>query len=305
MAFQRELLSRYSHYVFWGHKDTWADFHYVYSSWSSTLMRLGATVRWVSDAPENQSVVTPGCWVMVMNTACKHVPYVDGVDYVMHNMDDAPQLDRRLNIQVYTNALLERRLEQWGLFTYFDGSTLYSPWGTDLMPHEFHDPVYNRTSKDVYWVGVPWWGAVDYWVRVDDILALRGLSLKVVQEISDGENTQLIRSARIAPAFAGPWQVEHDYLSCRLFKNISYGQAGLTNVPAFDLMDAFGLFRGLSNSGHHLAPSEVMEMLVDRTLSMGEEMYKAWVRYQQECIAGFDYATKTRLIFQAFDELKG
>jgi hypothetical protein len=44
--------------------------------------------------------------------------------------------------------------------------------------------------------------------------------------VPDWVNVAAIRRSRIAPAIAGRWQVEHNYLPCRMFKNISYGQLG-------------------------------------------------------------------------------
>ena len=34
----------------------------------------------------------------------------------------------------------------------------------------------------------------------------------------------LIQESIIAPALQTDWQVEHEYIPCRIFKNISYGK---------------------------------------------------------------------------------
>ena len=45
------------------------------------------------------------------------------------------------------------------------------------------------------------------------------------------ENIILIQNSIIAPAIQTDWQVEHKYIPCRIFKNISYGKMGVTNNP--------------------------------------------------------------------------
>ena len=40
---------------------------------------------------------------------------------------------------------------------------------------------------------------------------------------------KIIANSEIAPAIVGSWQKEHEYVPCRIFKNISYGKLGMTN----------------------------------------------------------------------------
>jgi hypothetical protein len=46
------------------------------------------------------------------------------------------------------------------------------------------------------------------------------------------ENMKLIQESIIAPALQTEWQIEKNYIPCRIFKNISYGKMGITNSEA-------------------------------------------------------------------------
>jgi spore maturation protein CgeB len=62
------------------------------------------------------------------------------------------------------------------------------------------------------------------------------MRLSTYEKVTQEQHEQLIRGARFAPALQGAWQVDHGYIPCRLFKNISYSQLGVSNNPsALDL----------------------------------------------------------------------
>src|SRR5690606_20192513 len=103
--------------------------------------------------------------------------------------------------------------------------TLYQPWGTDLLPHEFKKPIFTK-NKFVFWIGSIWKGKnsegnIQNIKELDQILKLKGLSLIPVRFVPNFINRFLVRHSRLAPAIGGPIQVETDYLPCRMFKNIS------------------------------------------------------------------------------------
>lgn len=56
--------------------------------------------------------------------------------------------------------------------------------------------------------------------------------------VSRDEHISLIQRSCLAPAITGTWQLGEGYVPCRIFKNISYGQLGVTNSAAVgDLFD--------------------------------------------------------------------
>ena len=76
------------------------------------------------------------------------------------------------------------------------------------------------------------------WTILDNILKKRNIKFekyggsfnKNSNKIkSYEENKKLIRDSIISPALQTSWQVDHGYIPCRIFKNISYGKMGMTN----------------------------------------------------------------------------
>ena len=58
------------------------------------------------------------------------------------------------------------------------------------------------------------------------------IAWKNFSKVSMEENIHFTRQSFIAPALQGQWQCDQGYIPCRIFKNISYGQMGITNSPA-------------------------------------------------------------------------
>ena len=106
-------------------------------------------------------------------------------------------------------------------------------------------------------------------------------------------NRFFIRLSRIAPAIAGKFQVDINYLPCRMFKNISYGQLGITNVKKFkDIL------------GDSFIEGETIKDLVNTSLSFNEEEYKNLVIKQQERIKPYTYKASIENIIKAFSYSK-
>ena len=119
------------------------------------------------------------------------------------------------------------------------------------------------------------------------LCADNSMKFRQLTQISDVENVAAIRSARLAPAFAGGWQVEHNYLPCRLFKNISYGALGFTNVPALKT------FLNL--------PQLDMEEMFEWAVKLKRTKYLELVRQQQKKISHYSYRESLVSIGRALD----
>ena len=86
--------------------------------------------------------------------------------------------------------------------------------------------------------------------------------------ISAEDNRLLVQSSFLAPAIVGSWQERRGYVPCRLFKNISYGQLGVTNSKAiFDVIEGQALWNKNTTALYHEAkelilgkPEEAMTM---------------------------------------------
>ncbi len=296
--------------VLWGLRDEFRDMTHIFSGFRHAAERLGLDVVWVNDTETDAHAVRPGALVVAYNGASVHVPCVQGARYLLHNLGGDPLLGRLpeaswLLYQVYTDDLMTADgpawgCEQWDLFTFFqrDGRALFQPWGTDLLPDEHHPPVFSGSSRVINWVGSVWdnelgQGNESAIAELVGVLGARGLEFRQHQAVAVDDMITLVRGSRIAPAFAGEWQVAQGYLPCRLFKNVSYGQLGITNVPRFaDLL------------GDTWVGGATIAEQVDAALGCNEALYVERTRAQQELIAPYNYARKLHDISHAFESLE-
>jgi hypothetical protein len=295
-----DVITRYGKVVVWGLKSADnTDLHHINSHFYEAVLKLGGQAVFVDDAPENRALVCPGDLVIAMDVAYKHLPVVPKAYYVLHNIGGewSHQLDQkyRLNIQVYTDACAH--YEKWREAVHWDAAAqvLYSPWGTDLFPNEFLEPIFNDQSHHIFFVGSVWnnelgHGNVRTIEKLVSYLERIGLKFTVIRHVPDAENVRYVRESRIAPAIAGEWQVENNYLPCRLFKSVSYGQLGITNVMKFRdiLSPAF-------------VEGQNFEEVIETALSMGPSEYRRYTYMQQSLIRPYNYGQKLQDIMQAFE----
>ena len=112
-------------------------------------------------------------------------------------------------------------------------------WATDLLPPEIEankpDRVFRENSKVVHWVGTVWGLNDTYLAKFAQPCGENGISFKVEGAgqgpVSIEENVRLIRESYMAPAITGEYQTTRNYVPCRIYKNISYGQYGVVNSP--------------------------------------------------------------------------
>jgi len=259
---------------------------------------------WVEDSPISVGHLTPFSTVIAADVWSEHLPVVPNVDYVLHNFNGSHHVcqgvnpDNLLRLQVYTNASSG---EEWDSFRLFDreARTLFQPWGSDLFAEEFIGPIYNSNPMEVTFVGAVWsdmyegsdLGNFQMIEKLKRACSSKNLVFRNLTHVSDDDNVTAVRAARLAPSFAGGWQVENNYLPCRVFKNVSYGVLGVTNVPAAAKLMGF-------------YPDETMEEQFERALSLKRDDYLWWVRRQQRVAARFTYRQSIDAISRALEEIK-
>ncbi len=299
------ILGRYKRFVLWGMKgDAGGDsFRHVHRHYKHALWRLGKDVVWWGDDPDNRELLESGDIVFAVDVASNHLGHpVDGVTYVLHNFGPAAQVweglspENSLRLQGYTNAC-ERWGVEWDAGRRFDkeGRILFQPWGTDLLAEEFHAPIFEGRSEEIPFVGSIWdgdgQGNMEAISELKEITAAHRLVFRHYTHIDDATNVNVVRKARLAPAITGTWQVENDYLPCRVFKNVSYGALALTNVPFFRR-----LFEGCFTSY-----GSVSQIITD-ALQLTEDEYLELVREQQEVVKRYTYRESLLSIERALEE---
>jgi hypothetical protein len=125
-------------------------------------------------------------------------------------------------------------------------------WATDLLPHEIEalkpDHILGIGSGKPGWSArevpdaskVIWWVGTQCWVNLRELTQFKkacdqdGVEFKAVGAGQNGiisieDNIRLVRESYFAPTIVGSHHITEGYAPCRIFKNISYGQMGVTN----------------------------------------------------------------------------
>lgn len=295
------ILPRYKRFILWGLTAGHDSFRHIHRHYAHALMHLDKEVAWLDDAKYSRKKLEAGDLVFAVDIASHYLggPVKD-VTYILHNFGPAHSIwdgiEHFLRLQVYTNAC-ERWGVEWeaGRRFHKEGQILFQPWGTDLLADEFQSPIFNRDSTEIPFVGSIWdgngQGNIHAIKELEKISDAHRLVFRHYEHIDDSENVKVVRAGRLAPALTGAWQVEQDYLPCRVFKNVSYGQLALTNVPFFRR-----IFDGCFTSY-----GSVSQIITD-ALALGESEYLELVRAQQEVVRRYTYRESLLSIERALEE---
>ncbi len=293
------MKTKFNKVVIWGLKHKYHTHRYIHASFYRVLKKLGIPVVWTDN---QESLIQKDDLVMSTKLTGRfvkdglNVPVKPDVYYCLMNLPEEKithiEPGRFVILKPYISDK-EAGNQQWDKVVFFNPRfrILYQPWGTDLLPGEFKPPTFNRHRR-VFWVGSVWndehnQGNLREIAELKEVLKNRGLAFYPVRFVPDGLHRFLIRRSRLAPAIGGGFQAAHNYLPCRMFKNISYGQLAFSNIKKFD--DLFVTLKG-----------SISEM-VDKALSLSEREYKDFVRQQQEAVKHYTYEQGLKNIFKAFE----
>ncbi len=303
MELRREI-GRFNKVVVWGLKTSEHTHSHIHRHFFETLGKVAARAVFVDDRTDNADVIGRNDLVIAVDVAISHLPVRNDAYYCLHNCSE--EIHRRLaparNIRLATYAnCAEQAGERWDEVTFFDSATrtLYQPWATDLLAREFKEPVLDRSGRIVFWVGSIWndalgRGNVNEIQMLRDVLEARGIRFVHLRGISDSLNVRYVRNSLIAPAIVGKWQMENNYLPCRMWKNISYGQLGISNVAKFA-----GIFEDCTVEG------ESIEELIDNALSLPSGTYRDMTYRQQEIVKErHTYVNRLLNIIRAFESIQ-
>ncbi len=301
MVFRKDKVKKYNKFVIWGLRHQRHTHRYIHLGFYQNLIKLGVKTVWVDDLPSNIHVLKKNDLVISVNAASKYLPIKEGIYYCLHNcekLQESIPLSYSIALQVYTNYSESAR-QKWNAVTFFDSKNrvLYQPWGTNLLPDEFYKPVVKRNFKVSFWIGSIWnnefnQGNLNEIAELKKVLKAKSVKFIRLRCVPDLLSPYLIRMSCIAPAIAGRWQVENNYLPCRMFKNISYGQLGISNVKKFeDIL------------GECSVKGKTIEELVDKALSIPLKKKKELIFCQQELVKKQTYLYKLNNILKAFEKI--
>lgn len=119
-----------------------------------------------------------------------------------------------------------------------DFDKLYISWATNLLPHEIdYDDMYIPREQNIYFCGTMSSSGkgenFSTWKPFLDEAQKMGFGFIYnnpwSNPLTDEEVIRRTRESILAPDIRGPQAVEWGLLTCRIFKNISYGHLGVTN----------------------------------------------------------------------------
>lgn len=301
---------KFNKIVIWGLKKQWHTHRFVFHAYNRILKKSGVPVVWVDDDKKNQSVIEKGDLIFTasgmtgkmvppkLKLEDYNIPIRDDVFYCLHAENDffieklKPEKTITLNVHNQNESEKYQKLYE---AVHFDAitRTLYQPWGTDLLPEEFSKPTFSK-SNFVFWIGSIWndknnHGNLEEIEKLKTALKKNNLLFINVRFIPSFLNTLLIRLSRLAPSIGGRRQVEINYLPDRMFKNISYGQLGFSNIEKFNR-----IFKDC------IIYDKDMSTMIDKVLSLSKEEYIEMIKKQQEICKQYTIANNLNNIFKVF-----
>ncbi|MDD2505651.1 MAG: hypothetical protein PHF21_05255 [Bacilli bacterium] len=310
MTINEELImnsKKFNKIVIWGFKRRWHTQRFIFQAYYKTLKNLGVPVIWVEDDKRGVRYIEKNDLIISASGAYGrmvpekktfedyNMPVRDDVYYCLHGENDffREKLDRNKTLNLYYYSDEARKFERINEAVYYDSESrsLYQPWGTDLLPDNFLKPVF-RKNRFIFWVGSIWNDKNNHG-NVEEINKFVGLckknKLKFIQIrfVPNFINRLFVRLSRIAPAIGGKMQVEVNYLPCRMFKNISYGQLGFSNIKKFnDIFKDCNIY------------DEDMDVMIKKVLSLKKEEYIEIVKKQQVICRKYTIAENLNNIFK-------
>ncbi len=230
--------------VIWGHKLHSHTHSYVHHGFFRASQYLGYPTYWFDNDNNVSDFDFSNTLFLTEGQVDEKIPLRKDSVYLIHNCSASKyQGLKSVYIQVYTDAVLENpNLKKVEPCVYFDmaGKGIYIPWATNLLPHEIEENKQKlsqiKKQKAVYWIGTIGEGVFGNATEINPFrMACQENHIPFIAPqpcgtgIEEDVHQKLIASAYLAPAIVGEWQKKVGYIPCRIFKNISYGQLGVTN----------------------------------------------------------------------------
>ena len=238
--------------IIWGHKLHSHTHSYIHYAFYRTFKHLGYDIYWLDNNDNVSNFDFTNSLFLTEGQVDQKMPQRNDCRYILHNCNDVNYKalydnGNAIKLEVYTHACLKKNTKKIDNCCYIDleKKCIYMPWATDLLPHEIDEikkqvPGIQKENA-VYFIGSYMSGVFDntrQWRPFKDACKKNNIAF-IERHASPEENITLIQKSFMAPAIQGKWQCEVGYIPCRIFKNISYGQFGITNSKT-----VYDLFKG-------------------------------------------------------------
>jgi hypothetical protein len=228
-------------WVIWGAKRPYNTFGHIHDAYLRALKFMGKDVIWMEKGDDLSTIDFHNTLFMAVADYMSGLPLVKGgCFYVIHNALGTPFAEYFKDVKVLHYGLyvsINKGMSGVEIAPdmFFDASkpSLVFRWGTDLLPHEIEankpTTAFNRASSVINFIGTVYGNTLNSFARAAANVGKK--FLRYGDGVSIEDNVRLTKESYMAPAIQQPYQVDIGYVPCRLFKNISYGQFGITNSP--------------------------------------------------------------------------
>jgi hypothetical protein len=233
-------------WVVWGHRFAYHTNGHVMAGFYRALQHMGKPSYWL-DGDDGSIDFSNTLFISFNDYAIDHpMPRRDDCFYAIYNGGDprvrqyyADQKRLAFACIYYARSTEPYRVDLDADATWLPPCGLEMRWATDLLPHEIEankpSRVFRSESRVVNWVGTyePSHNGKTV-VPFADECRRNGIEFRAIggysgtPPVSMEEGIRLVQESYIAPAIPANGQMQ-GYAPCRIFKNISYGQYGVTN----------------------------------------------------------------------------
>lgn len=230
--------------IIWGYPPHTHTHSYINFGFANAFSYLDYDVVWYEDSPDYSSEDLDDAIVITEVNSCKHLPIVNTSKYFIHNNVDGFHSSGKIEGENIYNLLVYHEEYNWNdnvknidEFSWYDADskTAVIMWATDLLPDEIdnHEVVlYDSSKKSVNYVGTI---SNEY---VKNMSSICQSNNKVFNNyggysgirnsdnngfMTEDENINFMRDSYLNLDLRPEQHKNNGYISCRIFKSLSYG----------------------------------------------------------------------------------
>jgi len=230
--------------IIWGHKLHSHTHSFIHYGFFKAFNNLGYKTYWLDNNDDITNFNFENSLFITEGQVDQKIPLSDNCFYILHNCNITKyqrlyDTNKCLLLQVYTNDCLKYKFEKIEDYIYINKQSkiICMPWATDLLPDEINEVKKSLNlskNQNAVFIGTKGGGQFGNENEINGFAkacAENNIPFNIYNNFkrSFKENLELIKNSYMAPAIQGHWQCENGYIPCRIFKNISYGQMGITN----------------------------------------------------------------------------